>query len=153
MPDAIVLADEKTKLFAALSGYASALSNLTPEQVPAAIDMTLQLKKLAEEVYERLRDRLIKDTQEKGYKATDKGTMEQSIGGFKVRAIPTKTGTDPKKLEAKLRALGMQPENYMDATMALKVNAGKLALLVATKTLTLADVAYDPSFRVQVERE
>ena len=153
MSDAIVLADEKSKLFTALSGYATALSNLTPEQVPAAMDMTTQLKKLAEEVYDRLRDRILQTVRKEGQVVTEKGSMAMSTGGFKVSAIPTKTGTDPKKLEAKLRALGMEPSAHMDATVTYKVNQFKLGALLESGALKLTDVAYDPSFRVQVERE
>lgn len=153
MSDAIVLADEKSKLFTALSGYATALSNLTPEQVPAAMDMTTQLKKLAEEVYGRLRDRILENVKENGQVVSEKGSMSMGVGGFKVSAIPTKTGTDPKKLEAKLRALGKDPASYMDATITYKVNIFKLGVAVEGGLLKLEDVAYDPAYRVMVERE
>ena len=45
---AIVLADEKNKLFPALQSWATALSNLAPEQVPAALDMARQINNLSE---------------------------------------------------------------------------------------------------------
>lgn len=153
MSDAIVLADEKSKLFTALSGYATALSNLTPEQVPAAMDMTTQLKKLAEEVYGRLRDRILENVKANGQVVSEKGSMSMGVGGFKVSAIPTKTGTDPKKLEAKLRALGKDPSAHMDSTITYKVNIFKLGALIESGALALADVAYDPAYRVMVERE
>lgn len=153
MSDAIVLADEKNKLMSTLAGFASALSSLTPEQVPAALDIAIGLKKLGEEVADRLRERLAETVAKDGEVYTDKGSKRASIGGWKVTVIPTKTGTDPKKLESKLRALGKDPANYMDATITYKVNIGKLSLLVQTGDLTLADVAYSPDFRVGIERE
>jgi hypothetical protein len=151
--NAIVLADEKNKLMTPLAGFAAMLSNLTPEQVPGALDIAIALRKLGEEVADRLRDRLAQTVAKDGETYTDKGSKRASIGGFKVTVIPTKTGTDPKKLEAKLRALGKDPANYMDATITYKVNPGKLALLVMTKYLALEDVAYSPDFRVGIERE
>jgi hypothetical protein len=149
----IVLADEKNKLTTALQGWASALARLTPEQVPAALDMASQFKKLGTEVYDRLRDRVLERVKANGQIVGEKGSMQDSVGGFKLSAIPTKSGTDPKKLEAKLRALGKDPANYMDATVTYKVNEGKLNLLLQTGTLTKEDVAYDPAYRVSVERE
>ena len=153
MSDAIVLADEKNKLFTSLQGWATALSKLTPEQVPAALEIASSFKKLGVEVYDRLRDRVLEEVKKNGSVTSEKGSMAASVGGFKATAIPTKTGTDPKKLEAKLRALGMEPSVGMDAQITYLVNKEKLASLVAGGALTLADVAYDPSYRVQVERE
>lgn len=56
---AIVLADEKQKLWGALQAYAAALSNLTDEQVPTAFGTADELQKLSEDVRSRLRDRLL----------------------------------------------------------------------------------------------
>lgn len=150
---AIVLADEKNKLTTALQGWAAALAQLTPEQVPAALDMAVQFKKLGTEVYDRLRDRVLARVKANGSYVGEKGSMQDSVGGFKLSAIPTKSGTDPKKLEAKLRSLKLDPAVSMEATVSYKVDAAKLNKLVAEGTLSLEDVAYDPSYRVSVERE
>ena len=152
----IVLADEKTKLFTALGGYASALSNLSDEQVPAAFEMTQKMEALAEEVRERLRKRILDYVSEKGEVQTEKGTRGVNLGGFDLRAIPTKTGTDPKKLEALLRHKKLDPTVAMDATIAYKVNADKVLKAVERGELTQADVAscaYAPAFRVEVKPE
>jgi hypothetical protein len=156
MSDAIVLAEGKSKLFLALNHYATALTNLAPEQVPAAFDMTDQLKDLAEEVRQRLRERLLLQVQADGERTTEKGSVAASIGGFKVTAIPMRTGLDPKKLEALLRRKAIPAEKVMDATIAYKVNETKLAVAQAEKLLSPTDVEscrYDRSYRVQVSRE
>ena len=153
---AIVLADEKTKLFTALNSYANALAQLSNEQVPAAFDMTDQLKDLAEEVRARLRDRLLLLVQAQGRTITDKGSMTTETGGFKVTAIPTRTGIDPKKLEAMLRRKSIALEKVMDATLTYKTNDAKLQDALGTQLLTLAEVKsceFDKAFRVKVERD
>jgi hypothetical protein len=152
----IVLANEKSKLFTVLSGYANAISNLTDEQVPEAFEMTDNLKTLADEVRDRLRDRLLGWVQRAGEVVTEKGSMAGSTGGFKVTAIPTRTGVDPKKLEALLRRLKLDPVICMDQTVAYKVNNDKITTALIKGQLTVEDVAscnYDKSFRVQVEHE
>lgn len=156
MSDAIVLADEQAKLFPVLRGWAHALSNLAPEQVPAAFDMALQFKKLGEDVYDNLRDKLLAAVKETGEKVTDKGSMKAMAGGFAIMAIPTKTGTDPKKFEALLRAKKLDPAIWMDSLITYKLNPTKMLRAVVSGMLSQDDVdscAYPPAYRVQVERE
>lgn len=151
---ALVLASQKTKLFAALQEYAAVLSNLENEQVPAAFEMTDQLKELAEEVRTRLRDRLLLIVSAVGTKVTEKGSMAADLGNFLVKAIPTRTGVDPKKLEGLLRKRQIELTRIMDATVTYKVNEHKLLDAQVTKLLTQADVdscRYDKAFRVTVE--
>lgn len=151
----IVLADEKGKLFNALGSYASALSNLSDEQVPEAFEMTDKLGKLAEEVRDRLRSRLLKWVKETGATVTEKGSRANSIGGFRVSAIPTRTGIDPKKLEALLRRLALDPAVGMTPTITYAVNEEKVMALVESGRLTTEDLnncRYSESFRIQVEK-
>lgn len=153
---AIVLADEKNKLFPALQSWATALSNLQPEQIPAALDMAKQMQKLSDEVYNKLRDELLKGVKQNGAVVTAKGSMQNAVGGFKVTAIPTRTGTDAKKFESMLRAKKIEPSAYMDAVLTLKFNATKAEQAVAAGVISGADLescAVDPAYRVQVERE
>lgn len=153
---AIVLADEKNKLFPALQGWATALSNLQPEQVPAALDMARQMKNLSEEVHDKLRDKLLEGVKKNGVKVTEKGSLQDNVGGFKVIAIPTRTGVDPKKFESMLRARQIDPTAHMDSTVALKFNQSKADKAVGAGVISQADLdscKYDPAFRVSVERE
>lgn len=156
MSDSIVLANEKNTLMAALSTFAGVLGNLTPEQVPAAFEIADTMKGLSEEIRDRLRKRLLEEVQKNGEKVTDKGSMRSSIAGFKVSAIPTKTGVDPKKLEALLRRLRVDPTVAMDAKITYTVSDAKLMKAVEEGKLTTEDVAacrYDPSYRLDVSRE
>ena len=153
---AIVLADEKNKLFPALQSWATALSNLAPEQVPAALDMARQMKNLSEEVHDKLRDKLLEGVKKNGVVVTAKGSLQDTVGGFKVIAIPTRTGVDAKKFEAMLRAKKVEPSVHMDSTITLKFNQTKADQAVGAGVITQADLdscKYDPAFRVSVERE
>lgn len=149
---AIVLADEKQKLWGALQAYAAALSNLTDEQVPTAFGTADELQKLSEDVRSRLRDRLLLYLQVNGQKTTEKGSVAADVGGFTVTAIPTRTGIDPKKLETLLRRKGIDVEAGMDATVAYKVNPEKVAKLLESGRLHEQDreaCLYDKAFRVK----
>lgn len=156
MSNAIVLADEKTKLFTALASFADALANLTEEQVPAAFEMADKMGKLSDEVRERLRTRILKAVKDNGQVVSEKGSMSLGVGGFKVSAIPTRTGVDSKKLEALLRARKLDPAVAMDVTMSYKANDTKILQAVSSGHLTADDVEavkYDKAFRVMVERD
>lgn len=146
------LVSAKTMVQAALIDFAAALSGLAAADRPEAFDIATQFKKVTEEVYDRLRDKLLADVEATGSVVTEKGTREAHYPSFTVRAIPTRTGTDPKKLEARLRSLGIDPAVVMDATITYKVNPAKLANLVAAGTLKYDEVAYEPGFRIQLER-
>lgn len=154
--DAIVLAENKKKVMLALAEYADMLSNLTPEQVPQAFELTKQMSDLTDEVHKRLREQMLQRVQAEGQTITEKGSMALTVGGYKVTAIPTKTGIDPKKLESLLRKRGADVEAVMDATVSYKLNPGKVAVAEAAGKLTRDDIAnctYDKAFRVQVERD
>lgn len=151
----IVLADEKGRLFTALGSYATALSNLTEEQVPEAFEMTDKLNKLAEEVRDRLRSKLLAWLAEHGEVVTEKGSKAGVVGGFKVSAIPTRTGIDPKKLEALLRRLKLDPNTHMKTTLSYAVDDAKVMALVQAGRLTVEDLnncKYSESFRIAVEK-
>lgn len=136
----------------ALIAFAGALTGMEKADQPAALDVITQMKKVTEEVYDRLRSRCLDQAILDGHKVTEKGTYEASYNGFTVRAIPTRTGTDPKKLEAKLRALKLEPSAWMDTTLVYKVNDAKLMPLIEDGRLKLEEVAYDKSYRVELER-
>lgn len=152
----IVLSDTKQELQTALRSFASALANLTDDQIPAALELARDLGKLAEETESQLKTRCLLYLNVNGHQVTDKGSTQANVGGYRVTAIPTRTGLDPKKLEVVLRRKGLQPADAMDATVTYKVNQQKVDKLVADGGLTNADITsalYDKSFRLSVERE
>lgn len=149
-----IVATLKSKLVASLAEWTAGLTKLTKEEAPQVYQMAEQVKKLGEEVKDRARDLLV-DEALSGEKVTDKGTMQTTLGGSVVRAIPLKTGTDPTKLEQLLRAKGVDPGVAMDATISYKLNQEKLLVAVGAGVLTsaeLAKCAYEPNYRVEVRR-
>lgn len=152
MTDAIVLSKQREQLQVALRAYASALSELTDEQVPAAFDMNKELGKLAEDLENVLRERVLRLVEERGQKVTDKGSMRASIGGFRVTAIPTRTGVDPAKLEGLLRRKNLDPNVHMRTTIKYAIDPEKLEKLQLSDG-DLDACKYTPSFRLEVSRE
>lgn len=150
----IVLAEKKSHLQAALQSFASALSSLTNEQVPAALEIARDLGKLAEETEAALKTRALLYLNMHGHQVTDKGSVQAEVGGFRLTAIPTRTGYDPKKLEAVLRRRGLTPEAGMNVTVTYKVDEAKVAGLFAAGKLTEHDLEaskYDKSYRLAIE--
>lgn len=143
-------------VFSLMRTVAAELSQLTPEKYGAAMEFLKSLEEAAEGLKTTLGARVKEEVRANGHQVTDKGTTEWVVGGYVLRAIPTRTGVDPKKLEARLRAKGREPSLCMDATIAFKVNEGKLAAAVERGDLTAEEVAackYDLNFRLEAERE
>ena len=83
---------------------------------------------------------------------TDKGSMRASIGGFRVTAIPTRTGLDPTKVEGLLRRKNLDPNVHMKTTIKYALDQEKLDKLELSKG-DLDACKYSPSFRLEVTRE
>jgi hypothetical protein len=146
---------QKAGLMTALQQFASGISTLKDEEVPEAYEVTAKLEGMFEEVRALLKQRAVDYLQANGRRATDKGTLEAEVNGFSLRAIPMRTGLDPKKLEATLRSKKLDPTANMNATIILKVDTAKVATLVGEGKLTkddLAACAYDPSIRLEVKK-
>lgn len=154
MSSSIILASERQQMQSALQSFASALSKLTDEQVPAALDAVRQLNDLSEEMKDGLRVRAIQFLRSAGQRITDKGSLQTLIGGYRMTAIPTRSGLDPKKLEVALRRRGLDATAGMNPSITYKVDVDKVAALVDSGKLTQEDLTacqYDESFRVSVE--
>ena len=141
---------------ALMRDVASQLATLPPERYGEAMEFLSFIEKATEGLKttfgERVKETVLKD----GTQTTEKGTREWLMGGYCVRAIPTRTGVDPKKLEARLRAKGLNPEVAMDATLAYKVNEVKLATAIASGKLTREEAdgcKYELNYKLAVERQ
>lgn len=150
------LAPQKEQLTLALRNFAQALSTLSDEQVPAALEMARELGKLSDETGEALKQRALLYLNVHGQQVTDKGSRQARVDGFLLKAIPTRTGLDPKKVETLLRRKGMEPSAHMRSTIKYEVDAERMDKLVMDGKLSTQDVEacrYDKSFRVEVERD
>lgn len=154
--DALVLAENKKQVMQAMSLFSTMLSEVTEEQTPQAFEMVEQIEDVMGEVRDRLRKKMLEKVQAEGQRISDKGSMQVGLGGYSIKAIPTKTGVDGRKLEALLRKRNVDPALYMDVTMEFKVNQTKLQTALSNGVLTpddLKNCEHTPSFRLQVERD
>jgi hypothetical protein len=137
-----------------MQGLADWLSRVTPEEFGQAVLLVRAMEKALEQAEDVLIERAIDVVRATGKRETDKGTMSVVLGAHTLRAIPTRTGTDPKKLEAHLRTKGVNPDVCMDATITYKVNDDKLKQAVASGKLTPDEVdacKYDTNYRLEVK--
>lgn len=140
----------------AMQALARRLQNITHEEVPAAVDFFRQIRKMADGVSDNLTERAKLYLNVHGKQATEKGTLEAQVGGYLVRAIPTRTGLDSKKVEKLLRARNIDVVAGMDPETKWKVNSDKIQRMVGAGLLTESDVAalrYDSDYRVEVKRQ
>lgn len=133
-----------------LRQFAATLTTLRPDDIPVALEVVRQLESLGSEIGDRLRGMLIDRLKEFGVVETDKGTLRLDIGDKKVRAIPTRTGYDPKKVETALRRRGADPAAFMDTTLTFKVNTDKLKNSPLTED-DLKGCEYTLNYRVTIE--
>lgn len=151
--NAITLAAEPVRT--ALARFAHALSTLPAEQVPQAHDLASAIEDAMEEIKETLKRRLLLELNVRGEQVTEKGTTRMEAGGYTVRAVPTRTGFDPKKVEAAIRQKKKDPVDYMTPVTTFKVSDYGMAALLAEEVFTKVDCEacrYDKSFRLEVKR-
>ncbi len=138
----------------AMQGLADWLSKVEPDEFGAALNLIKSLTGALENAEGLVKNRAVEMVRTKGNRETEKGTYSLQLGAYTVRAIPTRTGVDSKKLEAHLRGRGIEVTKAMDATLTYKVNEGKLATCLAEGVLSQSEVdgcKADTSYRVEVK--
>lgn len=135
-------------------GLAQEVATLAPAQFGEARDFLKTLESAVERLRDMVEERTVQEIRQHGAKVTEKGTMQLTLGNWDCRAIPNKTGTDPKKLEARLRTKGVHPEDHMRAKITYEIDAEKLKALVERGIMTQEEVnscAYDLTFRLDIK--
>lgn len=138
-----------------LARLGSLLGAVTDEQVPHSVQFLRQLETAVETASRMVRDRALLYLNVHGQQVTDKGTKEVELGGYRLRAVPMRTGLDPKKVEAMLRMKHIPPEMHMQSTIVYKVDEAKLSKLVESKQVNQVDLdacQYDKTYRVEVKQ-
>lgn len=146
---------QKLSLLPALQDFGRTLGELSNEDMPAAYELVTKIEHLVEDAREMLRQRALLYLTANGEKVTDKGTTEAKLSGYIVRAIPMRTGTDPKKLEQTLRMKKLNPEHWMQMTVTFKTDEKKLKMLIDRGDITAQDMeacAYDKTYRLEVKK-
>ena len=131
----------------------NALTVATPEVVTEVFAQVKQWEGLVKDVGNVAKEMIKSMVLEKGKQTTDKGSRELVVAGYQLEVRPHRTGLDPAKVQALLKAKGLDFEVGMDADISWKVNEQKLALAVEIKKqLTEDEVVscqYDESWSVQ----
>jgi hypothetical protein len=124
-----------------------------PEVLAEAYDRLKDVAKVVEDTLEVAKKKMRELVRNTGTLVPDtKGSYEARLGTYQYSIRPTRTGTDPKKLEALLRSKEKDPALYMDAVTSYKVSEQKLGAALAKKVLTKAELetcSYDESYALQ----
>ena len=134
-----------------LQRMALVISKVTDAQQGEALLMVRSAGRAIEDTETVLKQRIVDFLTKNGVQTTEKGTLQASVGGFRLEVQPTRTGADPKKVEGLLRAKGLDPSLGMDAKVSYVPNDGKLADAVRNGKLTedeLASCQYALSYRL-----
>lgn len=107
------------------------------------------LEKVSKDLYDNLRKKIIAEAVNHGEAVPEtKGTLRVYNGDQFISISPQRTGYDPKKVEAAIRAKGRDPAQLMDAVVTYKVNDAKLEASDLFTTDELDILKYDLDYRV-----
>jgi hypothetical protein len=139
---------------------AVALKDLTPPELASVHDYAKSLDDALSETTKLARARVLSLCLEKGQPVGDSGkSREIDLGNGMVQRITIqKSGTDPKKFEAALRAKSVAVAKYMDTVMTFKLKdgTGSQDLAVADGVFTpdeLKALEYEETYRVDRTKE
>lgn len=126
--------------------------NLKPDVASRIHDATSEYSTELEKFDRLARARVVDFVSKHGKRISDAGSMELDLGNGMVQPmLVQKSGHDPKKVEAMLRAKNLSVDDYMDIEVKYKYSEGKAAVLVASKKITadeLETCRYETTYRV-----
>lgn len=133
-------------------GAALGDKHLTPALASTIHDAVSDYDKALTDFDKLARQRVLDFVLTKGVKTTDAGSMELDLGNGRVQPLLVqRSGTDPKKFEAMIRAKQLSVADNMDAEVKYKFNENKAAALIALGKMTIEELdtcAYEVSYRV-----
>lgn len=153
-PQQLTTSDVKQTFETALAGLATVMSGqLAPAHYPALL-RDIKAWSAALEAMDGMARRTIEEMvlSDGEHVPETKGTVELVKDGVRFRVQRTRTGIDPKKLESKLRAIGLDPIHWMDVKITHTVNGEKLKVLLLNEYITadeLPALEYDVSYSVK----
>jgi hypothetical protein len=133
---------KKAELFRAAQGtvqnglteLANLLSGkLAAPRVAAIYEYLGSLEKTVGALKEAGRGRVLGLLQESGKKATEAGTLQLQEAGWLLEARPTGGGFDDRKVEALIRARGLDPARFMDTVITYKLRPSTIEYLQSTE--------------------
>ena len=139
----------------ALSSLAQVFSGkmeVSPKVVGEAYNSVYMLSKANDDILAIAKKYITDMVKATGERITDKGSMVARIGDFRFEMRPTRTGPDPKKLEALLRTKGAAIEAFMEQRVTFAVSDEGIQRALEQGVLTTAEldtVQYGESFALQ----
>lgn len=122
-----------------------------PEVVADTLSLVREAKSIVESYDKTVKARVEEILKERGEVVTDKGSRR--LGRLFMK--PYRTGIDPKKFEALLRAKDLSPSKYMDQRVVYDFNNGKAVDAVKAKKISqeeLDSCKYDESWVVETPK-
>jgi hypothetical protein len=135
-PAALAPAEVMTKAGNEYLTAASLVLSQTNLPTPVLVETFDQLKGYEDalaDVVGVARGKLLDIIKEQG---SGDSSLKLTVGGYEVSARPRKTGLDAKKLEALLRAKGIDPSSYMTTKVTYEVDPPRAEALVQLGKLT-----------------
>lgn len=137
-----------------------AMRDLTPIQVRDVFDFSAGVNDAVEEAKKLARARILDLALKQGEPTGTTGASRKLVfpDGRTLLAKATKTGTDPKKFEAAIRAKGLEVTKYMVPTVTYKLptdfDGPKQAIDDGVFTADeVEQMAYEPSYAVERSKE
>lgn len=112
-------------------------TNLPVPVLAETFDMLKGYEDAISDVAGVARGKLLDLLKEKG---SGESSLKLTVGDWELSARPRKTGLDAKKLEALIRAKGIDPTNYMTTKVTYEVDPARTELLIADGKLTQAEL-------------
>lgn len=156
-PQAVSIAKEYIRTGLQAYTAAVALKDLQPEQVVSLHDYGATLVDAVEEAKKIARARVLDIALRLGQPVGDKGlSRELRLGGVVQRITIQKSGVDPKKFEAALRAKQATLTKYMEQVVTYKHSATGVQAALDDGIFTadeLKAMEYEPTYRVERSKE
>lgn len=136
---------------------AIAMKDLTPMETVQVHDYSKSLADAIDEAGKLARSRVLELTLRTGQPVGEAGlSRELKVGGLVQRVTIQKSGPDPKKLEAVLRAKNAPLTKYMEQVVSYKLSDTGVKAAVDDGVLSLDElkaIEYEPSYRVERSKE
>lgn len=124
---------------------------LSPVETAAVFDTINAYVGVIEDLHKAARERTLQVILENGNPTSEKGAVRAIVGDWELSAIPQKTSLEDGKVEALLRAKGLDPHEHMDTEVKYRTNTGKLDRLVGAGQLTQGEIdACRPTLKYRV---
>ncbi len=130
---------------------------LTPKALSDVFFKLDELEKALQEMRENVKDRIKEAVKADGTKVPETlGSISLDVGNHKWNIRPTRTGYDPKKVEAALRSKDLQPADWMQTDIKYKVDETKFPKLVEKGIFTteeLEQLKYELKFALVTPKQ